>query len=120
MNTRAAVDRLDRVSELLDRARLAAVADADELHALLDVSTQTLAEGERLRDVASTGNAPDPGLERAIVRVHACHAALLEVIRAELTRIGQQIATATATRDASARYAPRARGVQAGRLDRVG
>lgn len=113
----AAVNRLDRITNLLDRARLAASADAAEVEALLDEALQTIADSEHAR---SAGLAPDPALDRAVGRVRASHAALLDVLRTELARLGRQLSAVTAGRDASVRYAAPRAPARAGRLDRVG
>jgi hypothetical protein len=113
-----AIDRLNRLTTLMDRARESVRADLGELTSLLDEASLLLdTMGAELRDAAG-GTTPDQTLLAAAVRARASHAALHRMLREQLATLGQQVVRADASADAAARYAvPRAAGQ---RLDRLG
>lgn len=99
-----AIDRLDRLAALLERARDSVRTDAGALTALLDETTVTLETvGAALRESAASG-APDSALLASVSRVRASHAALHRVLRDELSALGRQIAHAESVTDGASRY----------------
>jgi hypothetical protein len=102
----AAIDRLNRLASLLDRARDTARTDARELNALLDEATSTLEAAALTLTEHSIGGVPDPVLAAAARRARASHTALHRVLRDELSLIGRQIAQANVGAEATARYVP--------------